>query len=259
MSLLPSHGQITCATCFSCNKNDIVFDQTQESTPNWRITNNPLAWGSSNPEIIVLGFSKGPTQSGALSSVPHNDIAFKGGRANIDKILNFLNVTPQNKTLVNSRYACDSLINNEDERFHFGSLIRCTVERFDSAKNEWKGSGGGMLDKFVKTDFGQMVSQNCASKYLSNLPFRTKLVVMFGLCTKLNYVHQSFKLFEQVRGGNWRWINEVAYTDGLITIVHVEHFASQGSLIPNWLGVNDDPRQKYGLMARDVVNSIFNK
>jgi len=32
----------------------------------------------------------------------------------------------------------------------------------------------------------------------------------------------------------------IPYTDGQITVVHVEHFASRGNLIPNWLGERKD-------------------
>jgi hypothetical protein len=77
--------------------------------------------------------------------------------------------------------------------------------------------------------------------------------VLFGLGTKQNYVREAFKLFERVRPGLLRWINDVAYSDSKITVVHVEHFASQGALIPNWLGKNVHDRSKLGLMARSAV------
>ncbi|MBB6055370.1 hypothetical protein [Tolumonas osonensis] len=76
---------------------------------------------------------------------------------------------------------------------------------------------------------------------------------MFGLGTKQNYVEAAFKLFKQARPGEWHWINDVAYTDNRITVVHVEHFASQGALIPNWLGENNHERSNLGEMARTAV------
>jgi|GEM_PF-2729714 hypothetical protein len=36
----------------------------------------PLAWGNQQAEVIVLGFSKGSTQSGALENTPHDKIAY---------------------------------------------------------------------------------------------------------------------------------------------------------------------------------------
>ncbi len=132
----------------------------------------------------------------------------------------------------------DKAIADKNGRFHFGSLIRCTVEQYDLKKEKWKGSGGGMLDKFVAIPFGRKVSQQCTSRFLSNLPTETKLIIMFGLGSKQNYVRESYRLFQIARPSKWQWINDVSYTDGKITVVHVEHFASQGSHIPDWLGEN---------------------
>lgn len=143
----------------------------------------------------------------------------------------------------------DRLIADRNGRFHFGSLVRCTVERFDDNNRSWKGSGGGMLDRFMDSEFGMEIAGNCALRFLGALPSKTKLVVMFGLGSKLNYVRSARKLVETARPGNWREANEVAYTDGSVTFVHVEHFASQGRLIPDWLGQNDVPRAEYGRMA----------
>lgn len=199
---------------------------------------------------MVLGFSKGPTQAGALSKTPHDAIAYKGSRGNVGKILKHIG-------LLSCRPDSDlaqevsQLISDKSGRFHFGSLIRCTVERCD--KGVWKGSGGGMLDKFVATDFGQEVAGNCTSKFLNQLPENTKLVVMFGLGSKLNYVGECHSLYKAARKGFWTKINDVAYTDNRITVVHVEHFAAQGALITQWLGERDHPRKRYGLMAKEAV------
>ena len=114
-----------------------------------------------------------------------------------------------------------------------------------------------MLDKFVATPFGNEVATNCTSQFLSPLPLRTRLVVMFGLGSKLNYVRGAKKLIKNARGGNWKDVNEVAYSDGTVTFVHVEHFAAQGALIPNWLGVNDHERSILGRKARAAVEAAF--
>jgi len=250
MSYLPKHGRISCSKCYQTH--EIKFDGTRQTDDNWRITSNPLAWGNPNAEIVVLGFSKGPTQSGDLENTPHDEIAYKGSRLNVGKILAHIGLLPKsdNSSL---KTAVDEEISNQNGRFHFGSLIRCTVERFDIKANKWKGSGGGMLDKFVKTTFGQVVTNNCVTTYLSNLPVNTKLIVMFGMGSKQNYARESFKLFCNSRPGKWVWINDVTYTDGAVTVVHVEHFASQGALIPNWLGENQHERSRLGKLSKAGV------
>lgn len=256
INCLPKHGQITCTACF--NAAQVTFAKTQQTEKNWRITANPLAWGNPEAEIVVLGFSKGPTQAGAPEHTPHDEIAYKGKRLNVGKILAHVGLIEKddNITLKNS---VDKAIANPNGRFHFGSLIRCTVEQYDLKTAKWKGSGGGMLDKFVATDFGRKISQQCTSRFLGNLSSQTKLVIMFGLGSKQNYVQEAYLLFQNARPGKWSWLNDVSYTDGKIVVVHVEHFASQGALIPNWLGENNHERSLLGDLARSSVAQALRK
>ena len=250
----PSHGRIECTRCYP-GVERVTFDSTRRTQGNWRITANPMAWGSQEPEIVVLGFSKGPTQSGALATARHDDVAYKGSRQNVGKILQhvgLLSVRP-NESLSD---AVSRVIADRSGRFHFGSLIRCTVEREE--KDEWKGSGGGMLDKFVATQFGVEIAKNCMARFLTTLPRKTKLIVMFGMGSNLNYVDESFKLFRSVLGGKWERASRVAYTDANVTVVHVEHFASQGNLIPRWLGLGAHCRSELGAEAIEAVKKALN-
>jgi hypothetical protein len=110
-----------------------------------------------------------------------------------------------------------------------------------------------MIDQFMSTSFGQQISKSCATRFLRDLPPETRLIVMFGLGSNNAYVTTARKAIQAARPGAWRAINEVAYTDGVITVVHVEHFASQGANIPNWLGQNGHPRARLGALAREAV------
>ncbi len=235
LACLPAHDRVDCALCH--RNSPVVFNQTRtvSEKQDWRVTANPLAWGNPHAEILVLGFSKGPNALGALATKPHDDIPFAGKRRQVRKILARIGVMDMEADI-------GSLIASQAGQFAWGSLIRCTVER--QKAGNWKSSGGGMLDKFVATPFGHQVASNCAKKFLKNFPDETKLVVLFGLGEKLNYVREARKVIEMARGGaNLCPINEVAYTDGLVTFVHVEHFASQGSHIPDWCG---EPNSKKG-------------
>ena len=49
--------------------------------------------------------------------------------------------------------------------------------------------------------------------------------------------------------------NRYVYTDGRITVVHVEHFKSQGALLPQWLGEQEHPRARLGVLAKEAVAS----
>ena len=248
--LLPDHGRVECAVCH--RGQPYAFDKTRTEDAGWRITANPLAWGNPAPEVLVLGFSKGPTQAGALVSQPHDQIAYRGGRTNLAKILHHVRLlaTPDGRLV-------DQAISHRRGRFHFGSLIRCTVERFDKKEadpaKQWKGTGGGMLDKFVAGDFGRTVLGNCSTRFLRDLPSRTKLILMLGLGPRGNYVAACRQALATVRPGRWRTVNEVTYADDNVVVVHTEHFASQGALLPNWLSGELHQRGRLGILAREGV------
>lgn len=250
MNQLPLHGRVACTKCFGSAH--VEFDRTRLERGEWRITANPLAWGNKSPEVVVLGFSKGPTQAGALASAPHDQIAYKGSRKNVGKILAHIGLLPH---VAHEELAqlVDRLIADRNGRFHFASLVRCTVERFDAKSQKWKGSGGGMLDRFLESELGRAVTHNCCTQYLRDLPASVRLIVMFGLGSNLNYVDSALTAYMSARPGPWKKINKVAYTDGRVTVVHVEHFASQGALVPNWLGVNEHPRAELGRYAQKAV------
>jgi hypothetical protein len=250
VTCLPNHGRVDCTLCY--RGEEVTFDRTSRAEGTWRITANPLAWGNRLAKIVVLGFSKGPAQAGVLTVTQHDMIAYKGGRANVGKIFSHIGLIPPASPDALEQVV-NKLIRDRNGLFHFGSLVRCTVERFDSSEQIWKGSGGGMLDKFVGTNFGREVVSQYSSRFLGSLPSSTKLIVMFGLGTKGNYVKAARRLIEVARAGAWRDVNEVAYTDGRLTVVHVEHFKSQGALIPNWLGETGHERSRLGVLARTAV------
>jgi hypothetical protein len=241
VSCLPEHGRVSCTLCFP--NQSVLFDQTKRTEANWRITNNPLAWGSTTPEVVVLGFSKGPTQAGALASAPHDEIAYKKSRGNVGKILAHIGLLPPAPPNQLKRDV-DRMIADRSGRLHFGSFIRCTVERFDEKS-------------FVASSFGRGVAARCATRFLGSLPPSTKLIVMFGLGTNLNYVDAALQVFKVARPGSWRKLNDVSYADEAVTVVHVEHFASQGSLIPDWLGITNKPRARLGKLAQQSVRTAL--
>ncbi|MFN8720425.1 MAG: hypothetical protein ACK5YI_06325 [Rhodospirillales bacterium] len=244
--MLPAHGRIDCAICHRGQA--YKFDETRTVADGWRITANPMAWGNDEPEVVVLGFSKGPSQAGDLKQLRHDDIAFRKGRTNLAKILHYIELldAPEARLV-------DQAISSRTGRFHFGSLIRCTVERYDPRKSAWSGTGGGMLDRFVATSFGKGVVATCSTRFLRDLPASAKLVVMLGLGSKNGYVRAARSALSAARAGSWKTINEVAYTDGRIVVVHTEHFAAQGPLLPNWLSGSLHERGRFGLQAREAV------
>jgi hypothetical protein len=122
-----------------------------------------------------------------------------------------------------------------------------------------------MLGGFIADKWGTQVVANCTSRFLGRLPTSVKLVVLFGFGKNGAYVDQAEQAIRAARGSsNWRRISEVAYTDGRVTFVHVEHFRSQGRFIPDWLGHTrkdgsppSSKRTRWRLAAIEAVQLAF--
>jgi hypothetical protein len=107
MGCLPAHGRIDCNACYGGES--VLFDRTRRDDRDWRITSNPLAWGNPNAPIVVLGFSKGQTQAGALAGTPHDQIAYKGKRENVGRILAHVGLVKKG-SLASQTAAVDKMI-----------------------------------------------------------------------------------------------------------------------------------------------------
>jgi hypothetical protein len=77
--------------------------------------------------------------------------------------------------------------------------------------------------------------------------------------TKQNYISAAKGVIEEVRAKQLVWYNDVSYYDEQVVFVHLEHFASQGPLIDQWLGKKKNPRARFGLAARVACNFAFSK
>ena len=119
--MLPPHGPIACTKCFAaCNDRIREFGD-------WRVINDPGAWGSSDPEVLVLGFSKGSTQAEAYVSHKFDDVAFHHStgqtRRRLAGVLDVLGLVRQDTEI-------DELFTNAEKDFAFGSLVRCSLRSF---------------------------------------------------------------------------------------------------------------------------------
>ena len=122
-----------------------------------------------------------------------------------------------------------------------------------------------MLGRFVASPFGQTVAGRCVKVFLGDLPEKTRLVILYGMGNALGYVNAAESLIRQARSApGWRRYDEVSYGDDAVTFVHVEHFRSQGRLIPDWLGKLDEhgrernpERARLGRMAKAAVARVL--
>jgi len=235
---LPGHGWIGCNRCIPESENQLLLGSG--SPPEFKIEKPNASWGSSNPLIVVLGFSRGTNQK---TTLPFDEIAFAGMRPQLTKILQKLGLM-EGSNFVGNR------INSQESIYHFGSLFRCSVSMWDKNKKSYSKSGGGILEKFVKAKENQDVANNCIEQHLGKLPETTRLVLMLGNSGK--YVDQCEKLVSGVHPGIQR-INEVSYGNEKVTWVHTIHAKAQGSYLPQWLEGRDTA---IGKKLKPAINAV---
>lgn len=263
MSCLPEHGKIDCNLCHGSASVTFNKTTTYSQDGRWRITANPLAWGSVNPVVVVLGFSKGENAITALGDPRKTleDVPYAGKRHYVGRLLNSIGLMPRDAASDVTREIGDT-----SGIFHFGSLVRCTVEQHveNGGQQSWVSSGSQMLEKFSDHPFGRQVIRNCTNRFLKRLPASVKIVVVFGLGRdkakgghQFSYVGDVRDVFSQVRGVEMRWINPVSYCDDDLVVIHVEHFSGRNHL-ENWLS-KTHPRRALRHYAIDAVKLALDR
>ena len=211
--MLPAHGKISCRQCFSS-----AHEKVCAPNADWRIVNDPGAWGGGeNPDYLVLGFSKGATQANIYEKGVFEDVAFAKMRPRLTQALQAVGVLPANET-------ADEKIANPNSNIAFGSLIRCSVSRYDkkeSAKKESRiyACTGQLITKSF-SEIPEIVS-NCTKKFMVNLPNSIKTVIF--LSNSDAYVLGCQNILRTLFPKDFRLINPMSsFADGR-GWVHVAH------------------------------------
>ena len=82
---------------------------------------------------------------------------------------------------------------------------------------------------------------------------------MLGLGTSLGYVNACERVLRSTLPGTGVGLTSVPYGKPGLTVVHTEHFKSQGSLITDWQSGTKHKRGRYGLAARRAVAAAFGR
>jgi hypothetical protein len=235
---LPCHGRIACRRCFS-------QDGDTQTIGKWQIVNDPAAWGSANPTVLVLGFSKGFTQANAFRSEQFEDIPFKGMRSRLTEELRLIGVLGAGETV-------DEKMVDGEREFAFGSLVRCSLSRLD-AKGRLACTGA-VMPKAFSEEVSACV-ERCAETFLGTLPASVRLVLMLG--TSDGYVEGCRKLIRALNFGAFSNINSVSYRTGTVVWAHISHPSGLNGHHPTWMA--GDRSTKPGLkrvLAMEAIRSI---
>lgn len=217
---LPSHGKITCSDCYS---NGVA---SLESTK-WKMRNDPGAWGATEPEYLVLGFSKGATQSDIYASGAFDDIAFGGTqtRRNLSNILRAIGLLEASDNI-------DKHISDSGKRFHFASLVRCSLARLNEKKGVESYETSGQL---IVKSFSEVpgVIGRCARKYLQDFPESLKAVLVLG--TNDAYIKKMKSLVQEVHPTTYKEVDGISYEAGGVLWLHITHPSKGNGHLSAWL------------------------
>jgi hypothetical protein len=205
--------------------------------------NDPGAWGSAAPEVLVLGFSKGFTQASAYNSGRFEDIPFKDMRPRLTNALQAIGVLGPTEKV-------DQKMIASEHKFAFGSLVRCSLSRMNEKLGRLECTGQVMPRAFIE-DVSDVV-RRCAETFLVHFPESVRLVLMLG--TTDAYVRGCKSLVKSIHGKDYTELNEVGYRTGSTFWTHISHPSPLNGHHGNWLKGDAFTRsgQKRKL-AEDVV------
>jgi hypothetical protein len=194
-----AHGPLKCRECFPGEGDTLTLGD-------WKLQNDPGYYGSSDPEILVLGFSKGLNQAKAAEEGCFDRIAFAGARHRLKTVLQVLNLMPTDRDI-------NALMTSSERTFGVASLVRCS---FSKLKNGvYKTSGDVIPSAFTNQDTLRIVG-TCARRYLLHLPQRVRLVVLLG--TSDSYIAKTKVLCSSIYP-DYCERNRVSFrTDGVLWV-----------------------------------------
>jgi hypothetical protein len=201
----PTHGPISCTSCFPHGfvpSGSLVAD-------GWRIDNNPGYWGSSEPEVLVLGFSKGANQS---RSMPFDQVAFNNARSNLREILTALRI-------VGPADDIDACFTSAGTKLGFASIIRCGLG-MEIEPGKYATSGDVVRTAVSPGSPVRKFFDNCTRRFLGALPKSVITVVFLGLDRP--YVEAVYERMKELHP-SIRRLSELAYSTEMTTFVHVVH------------------------------------
>jgi len=241
--MLPKHGKIECRSCFADSS------AVCEPHPDWRMVNDPGAWGSERPRYLVLGFSKGATQAGIYRNGRFEEIAFAGMRARLTSALQAMNVLDDSDTV-------DRLIADPSGEFAFGSLVRCSVSRLDDKASRKKGKPVyGCTGPLVTRSFREIpgVIDRCASRFLRHLPDSVQCVFFLG--NSDSYVKYCQALVKRLFPEGFMRINPMGVIADDRGWIHLAHPSGLNGHFNSWLEDETGSGEKRRL-ALDALKQI---
>lgn len=206
---MPCHGKLNCSVCWGKSSN------TVQEIGKFRFVRDPGHWGSAEPQTLILGISKGETQSKAINYDAFDEVGFKKMRPRMLEVLNAVGLLPGEEIhQFNRRFTKD------ERNYAFASVVRCSITGFDRKTDKHNASSPNVTPAFKAGSDGYSMVKNCITTFLKSPSLRTKLVVLLG--NEDSYMKSFRGIIEEVRGPIVP-INSVAFDSQGIRFVHITH------------------------------------
>jgi hypothetical protein len=236
-----THGPQSCRVCFTNTDQNILH------LGDWRLHNNPGYYGSSNPKILILGFSKGANQNKEAAKGNFDKIAFANARDRLQIILNKLELMPKDRDI-------DSLMTAKEKYFGVASLVRCSFCKMD--EGTCKTSGDVIPSSFTNKNTLKII-ETCSKKHLEALPSNVKLVVLLG--TSETYIKKTTALIKRLYSDFTPEINNhVAFKAGGALWIYATHPSPGNGYFKAWeRNGADDQSGKKRLLALEALSKHY--
>ncbi len=239
--VLPSeryvHGPIQCRLCFNGAERTLELGD-------WRLHNNPGYYGSTNPRVLVLGFSKGANQNRVAEDGDFDKIAFAKARHRLQSILEVLKFMPSDRDI-------DHLMTAKEREFGVASLVRCS---FYKIKNGECKTSGDVIPSAFSNASTLAIIQRCASTFLQRLPEGVKLVLLLGTADR--YIKKTRAIFGKLYP-DFSSVNPVAFRAGGALWLYVAHPSPGNGHFDAWLsGGAENPSAQKRSLAQAALASV---
>ena len=220
MSSGVAHGAMECRRCWKAA-------EMMQCVGNFKLVHDPGHWGARTPKTLVLGVSKGNTQSSAYAQGDFDEVGFKGNRRRLLEILQSIGLlSHEGITQFERRFTAS------ESEFAFASIVRCSLTGFDVKKNVYAADSCNVLPAFLSSSDGYEWAANCVDQHLTDLPAQTKLVLLLG--NQNSYIKNLKRIIANKRGPVTP-INEVAYCSKGVKFIHLTQASGVNGHLRNFI------------------------
>ena len=138
-------------------------------------------------------------------------------RRNLTNILRKVRLLKPDETV-------DEKIRATERDFHFASLMRCSLSRYDEKESAKRGhavyaTSGPLITKSF-SEIPHVIDQ-CTDVFLARLPDSLRAIIVLGVTD--SYIQSFRKKMRDLHPAGFREINAVAYENSCVLWIHLTH------------------------------------